>query len=67
MSHGLDLAYCRKVERCGTRHGRLVLSITRPCSVSSAAATYAGAVPLNLDALIRTSAKLTTTASASTV
>ena len=33
------LAYCTNDERCGTRHGLLVLSITRPCSVSSAAAT----------------------------
>ena len=41
-----DLEYCRKGERCGTRHGRLVLSITRPCSVSSAAATCASTYSL---------------------
>ena len=55
VSHGLDLEYCKKSERCGTRHGRLVLSIKRPCSVSSAAATCAHAAPLNLDALTGTS------------
>lgn len=33
------LAYCTRVERCGTRHGLLVLSTMRPCSVKSAAAT----------------------------
>ena len=44
----LDLAYCSVGERWGTRHGRLVLSMTRPCSVSSAAATCASAVLLSL-------------------
>ena len=52
ISHGSDLEYCRKGERCGTRHGRLVLSITRPCSVSSAAATCAKAALFDLKPLI---------------
>lgn len=48
VGHERDLAYCRKGERCGTRQGRLVLSITRPCSVSNAAATCANAALLDL-------------------
>ena len=39
------LAYCTSVDRCGTRHGLLVLSIMRPCSVNSAAATCSKADP----------------------